>query len=136
MVCSPLMRALETAAAVFGTHTEPASQILGALKTDESADGAIAATQSAAPEAATQHGADVQSYSQTCLMVASQRKPRRRKRHPRIGSGSVPIVAHDLCRESFGVRTCLLGDCHVSADIQRLSCLPLLLLGIPLQAHK
>ena len=82
VVCSPLMRTLETAAAAFGCA--PREQ----PKATELCGGNGAAAQ--APRV---------------LMAQSEQVKGRSKLHAAIDSAGVPVLAHEGCRECFGVRT-------------------------------
>lgn len=111
IVSSPLTRCLETAAGVFGVHP---------------AEGGNGASNGATNGAA-------ESSSRGVWMNATEHEEGKCTQHVPIGLPSVPVIAHETCRETLGVRypiTLLLSaaitsSCHSGFE-QALSCCSLL----------
>ena len=76
------MRTLETAAAAFGSTTQ------GGQRSDSDGRG----------------GSDADSKADRLLMAESEQESGRSKWHAAIYDAGVPILAHEGCRECFGVR--------------------------------
>lgn len=91
IVSSPLTRCLETAAGVFGVH--PAECI------SETGNGA-----GTAPGGTKENGA-AGGRTSGIWMNGVEEEEGKCTKHSSIGLPSIPVIAHETCRETLGVRS-------------------------------
>ena len=91
IVSSPLTRCLETAAGVFGVHPPDSNSVTG--------NGAGTASGGTEPNGATS------ALSNGVWMNSIEDEDGKCTKHSSIGLPSIPVVAHEACRETLGVRS-------------------------------